>query len=228
MIIKRKKNVEEFLLEEKNFAEINCKEDLISKGYFLLIPLEMIKTIEMYDARDGNDLIHWIIDMPYRSFNFAAKYNISPQMFFYGVLEDNLSELGRMMGKNNINQFTKSYNWSESNKFIEYILKILIYGDPSGNVTDPDRAKYASWFNSNSITYNSADYKMIFKFIALSLSGQLDPEVFDFWQDYPGLRDVKVNYGIIKYRSKSDIARVLVRCMEKIKYYIHPKLEKFI
>ena len=34
MIIKRRKNEEKFLLEEKNFAEINCKEDLISKGYF--------------------------------------------------------------------------------------------------------------------------------------------------------------------------------------------------
>ena len=36
MIIKIRKNEEEFLLEEKNFAEINCKEDLISKGYFCL------------------------------------------------------------------------------------------------------------------------------------------------------------------------------------------------
>lgn len=229
MIIKRRKNEEEFLLEEKLFADVNCKEDLIDNGYFITIPLEVIKTIEMPELDNGHYLIHWIVDMPYNIFKFAAKYNVSPQLFFYGVLEDNLNGLGKYLGQNNIEKFIAKYNWSDSDNFIAYLLKLLIYGDPNNKITDPEQAKYSAWFRGNSMIYGPSDYKAIFKFIALSLSGQIEPLAFDFWQESNQLRNIKVNYGIIKYRNREDFARILSQCIYVIQHnYIHPNLEKFI
>ena len=80
MIIKRRKNV-----EEKLFAEINCKEDLISQDYFISVPLEIMKCIEMYDLDNGKYLKHWIRTKISDLMVNAVRVGISPQTLLIGV-----------------------------------------------------------------------------------------------------------------------------------------------
>lgn len=206
-----------FIVEQqKEFAEINNKADIIRNNYFVRFPLNLMKTLEMYDAVNSLDLKHWLIDMPYKMIDLSIKQGISPQLLLYGVVEDKITDLGKYLGQNNLNEFISIYNWSGSSDFINYLLKLLVYGDSNNDLVSLQDSKYSSWFATRSLIYEDKDYKNIFKYIALCLSGQLNPELDDFWSEYGKLGRVKVDYGIIKYRVEKDIRNILIKSVFRI------------
>ena len=214
MIIKRRKNEEEFLLEEKLFAEINCKEDLVEQDYFISVPLEIMKCIEMYDLDNGKYLKHWIRTKISDLMVNAVRVGISPQTLLIGVTGETTRVVYQVLNNKVFDLFSKRYKSLNLVSNVKY--KLLTDTKTSFS----EKAKYDRWFRSHPIELNDDIYTLIYRYFALCLSGQVDPRnITSFWEDVFQITKEKINYNVNKFRAEDELDKLFYNILYSIKCY---------
>ena len=211
MIIKRRKNVEERL-----FAEINCKEDLISQDYFIDTPLEIMKCIEMYDFERGRFIDHWVhTKIVSTKFKEIRKLNISPQTLLIGVTGEKDKIISGVLSNKLSDLLLDRYNSLDLYPTVEH--KLLT--DSGSN--SYEQSKYDVWFRNNPIQLDKDTYTLIFRYIALCLSGQVNPKnvVGSFWEDLFQITKEKINYNVNKFRAEDELDKLFYNILYSIKCY---------
>ena len=176
---------------EKDFARVDKLSDLSSFDIITRGPLEIMKAIEMMEY-DGLDIFHWVgekfVSTAFQT--FTDKLNKTIQLSLSLAIEDDYTVLNRYLGTNQINNFIREFkDW---NGFIEQIKNKMLTETKNGE------AKYANWFNNNPVKYKNKDYRDIYKFIALALSGQIDFDTYsDYWNNYTKIKHYKVDYNVM-------------------------------
>ena len=214
-------------------ASINNLEEFLSGGdskygIMTIVPLNIMKSVEMWSLLrpDGRSYIpHWIEDWVYSEvMEKLIKKKYSPQVSL-AIFEEE-TKLRDIFGSNNADNYILS-EFNSPNDLIEFVRRRLYTETKKGaDIKDP---KYKSWFIKNPSQISTLEYKKLFKYIALCLSGQLNPEIdSDFSRLTKRINSMSVNYSIIKYTSKNDIFRIIVLCIKNFWNYILPELESEI
>jgi hypothetical protein len=174
---------------QKEFGRVDKLNDLSSFDIITRGPLEIMKAIEMMDY-DGVDIFHWVGEkFVSTGFKTFAGVNRTLQLSLSLAIEDNYTTLNRFLGTNLVNDFIDKFkDWDG---FIEKTKSKLLTETKNGE------PKYARWFNNNQIKYSNKEYKNIYKFIALALSGQIEFDIYsDYWNNFK-VNQYKVDYSKI-------------------------------
>ena len=153
---------------------------------------------------------------------------ISPQTAFIGVESDEKT-FYKVLGTNVADKVKEIY--PDPLNFVDYVIYILLNRTKSDDPSLPPKYfdKRFKSTDPKSLYYTNKDYLIIFKYIALCLSGQLDPFSVSSYFDknvYQKIVNTKVNYGVIKYRTHKDLVRVISEAIKTI-YGYYPELLEF-
>ena len=138
-----------------------------------------------------------------------SSLGISPQTAFSWLEND----LINIIGTKSADEFLNNFQNSEG--FLNYLKDRLVTDVKNGEI------KYN--FKANEFKYGNDVYKYlsIYKYIALCISGQLEPNnpgEFDIMINDFSFRKMKINYKIHKRRSKESLINILHRCIKDILY----------
>lgn len=148
--------------------------------YFSNAPLNLMKAIEMLTFDDGKYIDHWINEMigNWTIHHIRDKVSkFTPQMAFIGA-DPNTDCIGSVLGMTIQDDYESQYK--DSNGFINHVINRMLFESHRG---DSDKEpKYDRWFSKNPITLQKRlnmlkEYPYVFRYVALCLSGQLDPEI---------------------------------------------------
>lgn len=188
-----------------------------NEKYFENGPLNFIKAMEMWDLDNSKHVIHWLCEMVVKNTIVHIQEtfpSFTPQMAFIGV-EDDYRLRSKVLGANNNYKYVESYDNPQG--FCESILERMLT-EPHHGTNEP---KYETWFKFHPIKdpqKRAKEYNKALKYVALCLSGQLDPEVDGFEESTRKIFTLKVDYYRINdwsydYKSISD--RVIL-CIKNI------------
>ena len=170
--------------------------------------LEIMKCIEMFEVGALN---HWIKDKIYgQSIKDATLFRISPAILLSPAIEDrDNGQLGRLF--NNINYYNLfKEDFCSAEDYIEYIKVEVLTETKNGEY------KYRKHFEIHGFKYTVEEYLDIYKYIALCLSGQLDPRVDEFdWSIEQKIRPMRVNYRLSSVLSPLDLISTCIYNIEK-------------
>ena len=207
-IIKRK-------LEQREFAATSITDLLRGDAFQYYQPsLNVMKLIEMYFLTDSisgkNYHAHWL-DMTVSSISNHNKF-IYPQQFFVWIEDKNTIE--KVLGKNNANILFEKFA-NDPNEFLSMIQYHMLNDT---NSIDNSTAKYKDWFSKNPIQYSNKEYLLFYKYIALCLSGQLNPDMDDINNSscQSKIRATKINYNTNRYSNKNLIIDIIYKCIKRI------------
>lgn len=172
------------------------------------ICIEIMKCVEMFEV---GSLTHWLKDKVYgQSIKESySSFQISPVTLLSPAIEDRKQgQLNRLY--NNRNYYKDFINdFSTPLDYINYIKTEVLTETRSGE------PKYRKYFDTHEFKYTLNEYMDIYKYIALCLSGQLNPLVDDFdWNIEKRIRPMKVNYTI-SLNSPIDIIATCIYNIEK-------------
>ncbi len=199
--------------EQKEFAEVNSISDLMHKGkdYFLYYQpcLNIMKLIEMYymhletkiDDRD-----HWL-QMSIKNIINAYKVNINPLIFFVWV-ENDSKVLNKVYGTLIYNEFVERFKNSQG--FINNLREHVLYDERTGI------KKYKWWFDKYGFIFTDKDYLSIYKYIALCISGQLNPNIDTFNDSVSLINKTKINYSKNIITNESLLSDIIIKCIKSI------------
>lgn len=221
------------IFRQKEFGSpINKIEDFLmggSKGKELITqgPLNVMKSIEMWSLldEDGKSYVpHWIGDMVNKEIlNKFVRKKIPPQVMFC-FFEEDPNIVSDVLGINNFNNYFIKKNFECGEDFVKKVKTRLLTEIKKGE--DPSEgAKYESWFKDNPIITSNKDYRIRFKYIALCLSGQLNPD-YDNISDGTCYRKVvttDVNYNALLPKSKlthKSLTEIIIKCIANINSWI--------
>ncbi len=199
--------------EQKEFSVI---DKFISGGYgtdFILCSLDILKLIELYDKDGGIHIKHWL-DMSSKVLVVLSGSNISPQTAFVWLEDNPINIIGTNSAKDFLN------NFQNSEGFLNYLKNRLVTDVKNGEI------KYN--FKPSEFKYGEDIYKYlsIYKYIALCISGQLEPNEpgeFDIMINDSSFKEMKVNYKMHKRRSKESLINILHKCIKDILYIYEEK-----
>lgn len=187
-------------------------------GSITLAPLNIMKSIEMWYLLNpsGNSYVpHWIGDMVVKEIMLKLiNSNIPPQVVFAPFEIDELI-VKDVFGENLVESSLIS-KFGIGENFYERVKDRLLNEPKRGEeLKDP---KYLMWFKENPIWREPEEYLTYFKYIALCLSGQMNPDVDDFNDSlcYRSILNTNVNYSRIAYRSHKKITKIIIKCIERI------------
>lgn len=208
--------IKRFLLlceEQKEFS-INSIEDLMTSSkdkYFLYYQpcLNIMKLIEMFyyvDSNGKDQHKHWL-DMTINSIKNYSNFAI-PQIYF-GWIEDDLSNV---FGENIIEIFSKDFN--NPIDFIRFLKYHLL------NDKKEDSIKYNKWFKDNPISFSDEDYLYFYRYIALCVSKQLNPEIHKPYDSLirKKIFKLKINYTKDMFSDKNLLKEIIYKCIKNILY----------
>lgn len=201
------------VFRQKEFS----KFDTLDKIFQTAIPrvcLELMKCIEMYETRD---VFHWSIEKVISQTIEEIKIDVTPQTLLCLGFE-NLNNKNLINSIGNINTINKFHNlYGSPEDFVRYIKNKLLTETKNGE------AKYKSWFDEKPIQYSDEEYIDFYKYIALCLSGQLDPDVDDFdWNIEKVLKRTKVDYSIVV--PKEELPKILAKSITNIVHRLYPTM----
>lgn len=206
--------------EQKEFT-IKSINDLMNNGnskYFHYYQpcLNIMKLIEMFYAHleqgYNDDREHWL-DMVMRSFEETCGY-ISPLTFFVW-LESDPKIFYKVLGSNESDEFFKDFNNSED--YFNFIKNHLLLDIKNGE------PKYRNWFKKFPFERSSEEYLYYFKYIALCISEQINPEI-DLYNSgvQRKIYNIKINYDRNLYPNKTllkKLRNIIYRCIKNIVFY---------
>lgn len=220
MIIKRRKNEEKLFSEflcEKNFAIIDSKDNLLNFEVLSRAPLEIMKSLEMYKYLGGKWVYHWaIVKIVNNLAIYAINSGISPQTLLIGC-EDNRNLVSRVLGSNREKKITESFGLPDD--FINLVRDKMLTETKNNSNTSSSEPAYNSWFKSKSCSISNNDFKMYIKYIALSLSGQIDPNShYSIWDRdvQSDIKKLSIDYNYIN-RNLDSVSRIIARCIFNIR-----------
>lgn len=169
--------------------------------------LEIMKCLEMFQS---GALGHWIVDkiekLPIKEAN--KSFNISPVSLLSPAIENRRGGqlLNIFRNSNLLNKFSEDFPNPES--YVSFIKTELLTETRNGE------PKYKNHFDRFGFKYSIEEYCDFYKYIALCLSGQLDPRVDEFdWNIEKVIRPMKVNYTSC---SNLGISNILAQCIYNI------------
>ena len=180
------------------------------------ICLEIMKCIEMYETED---VYHWVKDKIIKTINEVTVESLTPQtLLCLGF--DKLSNKDLIDAINNSNTTTKfSSLYRSPEEFIQSIKKKMLTETKNG------KPKYKSWFDNNPIQYSDEEYVDFYKYIALCLSGQLNPDVDDFdWNIEKVLKRTKVDYSLSGV-AKDKLLEIVSKSITNTVHRLYPTLK---
>ena len=229
MLIKRK-NVEErdeFLLNEKNFSIINSKDDLMNFEILSRVPLEIMKVLEMYDYQGGKWVHHWaIVKVVNNLAVYAIKSGIPTQVLLIAC-ENDRTLVSKVLGSNRNTLILDICGLPDN--FIELVRDKMLTETKNNSNTTTSEPAYSSWFKANKCQVSNDDFKMYIKYLALSLSGQIDPySHYSIWdrEVQLDLKKLSVNYNYIN-KDTGDISKIIARCIFNITGKLTESCTKF-
>ena len=200
--------------EQKEFSEINSIKDLMISSkdkYFLYYQpcLNIMKLIEMFyytDSNGENYHKHWL-DMVMNSIKNYSNFAI-PQIYF-GWIERDFST---SFPKTVVEIFSKDFN--NSLDFVKF-LKYHLLNDKKG-----DSIKYNRWFKDNLILFSDEDYLYFYRYIALCVSKQLNPEIHNPYDSLVRRKvfNLKIDYSKDMFPDKNLLKEIIYKCIKNILY----------
>ena len=210
MIILRKK-----LLSVNTFNTISdfTRDDKT----FIQPALNIIKAVEMWNLDDGEYISHWIKQMSVRlvMLKLMRYLGRSPQIALIGI-EENSNVLRSTLGTYEADYLISTYK-SPIN-FIDHVIYKLLNMTKQDDPDLPPKYFYARFGSKDpsSLNYTSRDYLVFLKYVALCISGQLDPINHDrnYYQSINKIQRTKVDWGRIFINSPEVLRDVIVKCIE--------------
>ena len=190
--------------------------DSVFKTAIPRICLEIMKCIEMYETED---VYHWVKDKIIKTINEVTVEGLTPQtLLCLGF--DKLSNKDLIDAINNSNTTTKFFSLYRSpEEFIKSIKDRLLTETKNG------KPKYNSWFDNNLIQYTDEEYVDFYKYIALCLSGQFDPNIDNYdWNIEKSLRRIKVCYSLSGV-AKDKLLEIISKSITNIVHRLYPTLK---
>ncbi len=180
------------------------------------ICLEIMKCVEMYETEDT---FHWVRDKIVKTINEVTVEDLTPQtLLCLGFDKLNNKDLVNAIGNSNIT--ARFYNLYRSPKdFIRMIKDRLLTEAKKGE------PKYRFWFDINPVKYLDEEYINFYKYIALCLSGQLNPDVDDFdWNIEKVLKSFDIDYSLVNNLSNREKQVLFAKCITNIVRRLYPTL----
>ena len=179
--------------------------------------LELMKCIEMYEFGSTH---HWVVDKIVNQTIEKVELDLTPQILLsLGFENFNNRDLRDAVG--NVNILSRVCGIYKSPiGFIQSIKTRLLTEKEKG------MKKYKSWFDNNPIQYSDEEYIDFYKYIALCLSGQLNPDVDDFdWNIEKVLKRTKVDYSLDAKFSDKEKQRLIAKCVTNIVHRLYPTIK---
>lgn len=204
------------ILRDKYFAVQNRQEGLRDLStYCDRVCIEIIKLVELYDNYSGEDLKHWIgmtgtfinnvLDSEVK---ISVNSSNSPQISFIKAIENS-----RIITKTLGSDFLKYCSFGFGKEYVNSLWKMIL------GMTQRDEKKYVDAIKSNGgFLVSPEDYILLYKYIALCFSGQLNYETSDFWSDINTVQRLQVDYLInSRFRRKNEIQKLVANCIFQFK-----------
>ena len=223
-----------FRQKEFGIATINSFEEFITgqDGKFITQgPLNIMKSIEMLYLEDGEFIEHWLGEMVwFETMKKLVKFGSAPQIIFIG-LEEDPNIIRDIIGANNAELFIERFRSPED--YISVVKNRLLTETKKGIGFNSlsSMPKYNNWFKDNPITTTDGEYVIFLKYIALSISGQINPFVDNIRDNYvfDKVVNMKINFekkntkllsGSVSKSGKypKNLISVIIKCIENINY----------
>lgn len=204
-------NVDDFIRDDKTFIQPT---------------LNIIKAVEMWDLEEGKYVDHWIKQMSVRLVMLKLiKYlDMSPQTALIGI-EDNSNILRTILGTHEADYLISTYKSSKD--FIDYVIYKLLNMTKQDDPNLPPKYFYSRFGSKdpNNLYYTSSDYIVFLKYVALCISGQLDPINYDrdYYQSINKIQRINVDWGKMLFKSPEVLRDVIVKCIENFRGIGLPK-----
>lgn len=203
------------------FRDISVLVTGEERKMFTKAPLNIMKAIEMLELDHGAYVKHWIHEMTVDEslFRLLNEANLPPQIGFIGI-EPNINVKCKVIGTNLYYSDVEPY-YPDPISYVNFIKNRLLTEVKRGQDKASSSPKYKRWFDDHSIERGDIDYVMIFKYIALCLSGQLDPAVDDFYDNNTVriLRTTSIDFYRKNPRigkSAKNLTNIILDCIKNI------------
>lgn len=177
------------LFKQKEFIsknQLDSAESLVAPEITLRICVEIIKTTEMIDSKSGENTIHWISEKLWDNiFSVAIEKwkggnkNINYLYTLFPFEIDRDYYFNKRGYSRNLDKLIRTLNNNGDDAFdiiIKAKKKVL-----TESKSRSDKSKYYEIFDRRSINekfrFDNNSYLHLFKYIALSLSDQIDPKI---------------------------------------------------
>lgn len=204
------------ILRDKYFAVQDRQSGLKNLStYCDKVCIEIIKLVELYDNCNSKDLKHWITmtntfvnDVLSSEIKISANSPNSPQISFIKAIE-NPTTVTKTLGSDFLKYCSSGFGKEYVRDLWEEIL----------NMTQREEKKYVDAIRSNGgFLVTPEDYILLYKYIALCFSGQLNYETSDFWSDINTIQRTQVNYIInSRFKRKDEIQKLVANCIFQFK-----------
>lgn len=189
------------LFKQKEFIsknQLNSIGSLVEPEITLRICVEIIKTTEMIDSKSGENAIHWISEKLWDNILSVAiekwKGGYKDIKYLYTLFPFEEDRQDKKDYSHNIYKLTKALNdiGDDAFKIVSKAKKQVLTESKGGS----DKSKYYEVFDrrprDEKFRFDNGSYLHLFKYIALSLSDQINP---DFTNPYDSLvYQKKVDY----------------------------------
>ena len=153
-----------------------------------------------------DDRDHWL-QMSIKNIINAYKVNINPLIFFVWV-ENDSKVLNKVYGTLIYNEFVERFKNSQG--FINNLREHVLYDERTGI------KKYKWWFDKYGFIFTDKDYLSIYKYIALCISGQLNPDIDTFNDSVSLINKTKINYSKNIITNESLLSDIIIKCIKSI------------
>lgn len=198
-IIVEDKNKESELIQKEfvSRSQLNDNKDLSSFDISNRIGIEIIKTVEMIESLSKTNSMHWINEKLWKNifsliYDNSIKGNKLKYMYAFVYYEKDRTKLSRK--DKTFGAIIDKSRILSPEVFIKTLEdQVLTESKASLN----GQAKYSYIFDKRSVDnkfkHSIEEYLHLFKYIMLSLSGQIDPKIIDIFD--PVVYKNTVNYG---------------------------------
>lgn len=173
----------------------------------------IIKLVELYDHDNGENIKHWMNSITSAIANVVNSENkissnfISPQTSFIKAVENKFI-ISKILG----NDFIKYCSFGVGEEYIENLWKEIL------NMTLRGEKKYVDAIKNNGgFLVSPKDYIILFKYISLCLTEQLDYRNIDFWSDLNLITREKTDYLIDKDYQDFELKQIIANCIFQFK-----------
>lgn len=187
--------------------------------------LEIMKVIEMYDSVLNDNTCHWI-GKAARSMTDIMDTKIFQPQSLFSVLD--WSRGNYVLGDNVMSEIKSKYRNPED--FVERCVMTRLLTESRN-----DDVKYSSVIpGRSSIKTSPSDYVNICKFIMLSVTGQIDPDNFDYWSMRSTLKGMDIDYDRLNIRvqrsidRKLELSKTIAKCVLEVMRYDNGKLSELL
>ena len=139
---------------------------------------------------------------------------VTPAMLLIGCEKDKVL-ISSNLGVNRAEKLLKQFSAPE--EFIEAVKKKLLTEKKNNSYRFDDSAAYSMWFDHHGFKTSIEDLLFYYKYIALCLTGQIDPYTIDCpWNDYNDILRIRVNYNQSVSKNLARIKSIIAKCMLNI------------